>query len=191
MISIKMVDNNCKDSSSSNYSFFNFNNVKIFMPQEPNLFNKDGNFNHNLIFKLFPLSNADNEDEQHSILFQDEDAPKDSFQLLDDNDIADAKYNATEMVPEENSDDHMQINEEAIPKIFDITKVESFFLFILFSFFFFLPLPFSPSLLFSVYFSLIFCIFISIIKCSPYIGIFITSNIPAMILLCSIIFIYI
>ena len=95
------------------------------MPQERNLFNKDGNFNHNLIFKLFPLSNADNEDEQHSILFQDEDAPKDSFQLLDDNDIADAKYNATEMVPEENSDDHMQINEEAIPKIFDITKSEN------------------------------------------------------------------
>lgn len=109
----------------NNFSFFNFNDDGIFMPQKPNLFNEDGDFNHNYYFNLPPLFNNNNEEDQHSALLQNEVAPiENPFILNDNNDNVDANYNATEMVPEENSDDHMQINEEVIPKIFDITKVE-------------------------------------------------------------------
>ena len=118
-----MIDYNL--DYSNNFPFFNFNDDKIFMPQEPNLFNEDGDYNHNFDFNIPPLFNGDNEEDQHSVLLQNEVAPiENPFILNDNNDNVDANYNATEMVPEENSDDHMQINEEAIPKIFDITKVE-------------------------------------------------------------------
>ena len=110
---------------SNNFPFFNFNDDKSFMHQEPNLFNEDGDYNQNFDFNLPPLFNGDNEEDQHSGLLQNELAPiENPFLHNDNNDNVDAKYNATEMVLEENSDDHMQINEEAIPKIFDITKVE-------------------------------------------------------------------
>ena len=118
-----MIDYN--NDYLSNFPFFSFNDDKFFMPQEPNLFNEDGDFNHNYYDNLPPLFNGENDQVQHSVLLQNEVTPIEKpFLHQDDNDKVDAQYNATEMVPEEKSDDHMQINEEAIPKIFDITKVE-------------------------------------------------------------------
>ena len=120
-----MIDFNF--DNSNNFSFFKdfYNNDdNTFMLQEPNLFNETDNFN---IFdsKFPPLFNGENEDEPYPVLFQDEGAPKENpFQLKDDNDKIDASFHATELIPEENLGDHMQINEDAIPKIFDITKVD-------------------------------------------------------------------
>ena len=52
--------------------------------------------------------------------------PIDGYKIthtIDDNDKIDAIYHATEMIPEENLGDHMQINEEAVQKIFDMCKL--------------------------------------------------------------------
>ena len=110
---------------SINFPFFNSQDDNILAPQEPNLFSGAAYLWDNLDFKLPPLFDDNNEEEQLSDIFENKVAPKENpFQLIDNNDKVEAEYNATDMVPEENSDDHMQINEEAIPKIFDITKVE-------------------------------------------------------------------
>ena len=61
---------------------------------------------------------------QHSVIFDNVVNPEENpFVQKDDNDKIDASYHATEMIPEENLSDHMQINEEAVQKIFDISKV--------------------------------------------------------------------
>ena len=109
---------------SSNYPFFNINDDEIFMSPKPNLFENSVNFNDNFDFKFPPLFNDGQEEEQHSAIFDNMVNPEENlFLQKDDNDKIDAIYHATEMIPEENLGDHMQINEEAVQKIFDISKV--------------------------------------------------------------------
>lgn len=109
---------------SSNYPFFNINDDEIFMSPKPNLFENSVNFNDNFDSKFPPLFNDGQEEEQHSAIFDNMVNPEENlFLQKDDNDKIDAIYHATEMIPEENLGDHMQINEEAVQKIFDISKV--------------------------------------------------------------------
>ena len=109
---------------SSNYPFFNINDDEIFMSPKPNLFENSVNFNDNFDSKFPPLFNDGQEEEQHSAIFDNMVNPEENlFLQKDDNDKIDAIYHATEMIPEENLSDHMQINEEAVQKIFDISKV--------------------------------------------------------------------
>ena len=109
---------------SSNYPFFNINDDEIFMSPMINLFENSVNFNDNFDSKFPPLFNDGQEEEQHSAIFDNMVNPEENlFLQKDDNDKIDAIYHATEMIPEENLNDHMQINEEAVQKIFDISKV--------------------------------------------------------------------
>lgn len=116
-----MIDFNLYNST--NFESFNMYKENTFVPQENNFFNDFNNFNNIFESKLPSLLNEDNEEDQRSALFRNEVVPEENlFIAKDDNDKADAVYLATEMLPEEKTEEHMKINEEAVAKIFDVTK---------------------------------------------------------------------
>ena len=118
-----MIDFNL--DNSNDFQFFNNYNENSLMPQEPNQFYGFVNFDKIFEPKYPSLLNDSDDDDQHSVLFNKEKVPSENpYQYKDENDKVDYAYHEIDMIPEAKNEEYMQINEEAIPKIFDITKVE-------------------------------------------------------------------